>query len=419
MVPMYIKRIYLENIRCFGEFGINFDQTGGSILILGDNGDGKSTLLKSIAMGLCDESSAAGLHRELPGELVRKHSDKDGIIIIELENNKIKYKIKTVIQSLPAFERIKQTVFIEGKKSDQDSFPWSDIFVCGYGPGRQTQGTADLEEYAAVDAVYTLFRYYEPMQNSELAIRRLVEKARSRAGKKPKAKEDSAERMRERIRGLLKHVLNLDEKDEIIITPTGIEIKSHWGRNKLSSLGDGYKATVTWVMDFLSWRMLSGKSLDPLKMTGIVLIDEIEQHLHPRWQINIMKLLQESFPKVQFIATTHSPLVASGSEHCTVYALRRGQKEIIKNVYGWRAEDVYRDVMGMTSSRPAEVRKDIDNFRRLDLKTLGRKRKKSGTNKIRDIKNKLSRLLNPSDPTMISLELGNIKEFIKQKKRRK
>jgi ABC-type cobalamin/Fe3+-siderophores transport system ATPase subunit len=215
---MYIKKIFLKNIRCFKEFEINFDKNETSILILGDNGDGKSTLLKSLAMGLCDESSAAGLHRELPGELVRKNSDGKGIIIIELENKKTKYKIKTIIESLEAFERIKQIVYLNGKKSDQDSFPWQDIFVCGYGAGRQTQGTADLEEYVAVDAVYTFFRYYEPMQNSELAIRRLVDKARSRAGKNPKEKEKRAERMLKRIRGLLKHVLDLDEKDKVIIT---------------------------------------------------------------------------------------------------------------------------------------------------------------------------------------------------------
>ena len=111
--------------------------------------------------------------------------------------------------------------------------------------------------------------------------------------------------------------------------------------------------------------------------------------------------------------------MASGCERCTVYALRRGQKEIIDNVYGWRAEDVYRDVMGLISSRPAEVLNDIDTLRRLDLKALNGKTKKADINKIREMKNKLSKLLNPSDPIMISLELKNIKEFIKQKKRRK
>lgn len=410
---MYIKKISLKNIRCFEKLEINFDEEWSSLLVLGDNGDGKSTLLKSLAMGLCDESSAAGLHRELPGELVRKNSKEDGIIKIELENKNKKYKIETVIESLEAFERVKQTVYLNGEKSTQDSFPWRDIFVCGYGPGRQTQGTADLEEYTAIDAVYTLFRYYEPLQNSELAIRRLVEKARSSAGKNPEKKEKRAEQMLERIHGLLKNVLNLDEKDKIIITPTGIEIKSHWGRNKLSSHGDGYKATVTWVMDFLSWRMLSRKSLDPLKMTGIILIDEIEQHLHPRWQINIMKLLQESFPKIQFIATTHSPLVASGCEHCTVYALRRGQKEIIENVYGWLAEDVYRHIMGLPSSRPMKFKNEIiDKYRTLYRKKINKKLSENEKSEIKSLRQILNSLPG-SDPIALSTELNSLADELK------
>lgn len=411
---MYIKKIALKNIGCFEELNITFNKPGQSILVAADNGEGKSTLLRCIAMGLCDESSAAGLHRELPGELVRRNSDK-GSITVEIENKKIKYKIRTVIESLEAFERIKQTVYINGKRSTQDSFPWPDIFVCGYGAGRQTLGTADLGEYAAVDAVYSLYRYYEPMQNSELAIRRLVEKARSSAGKSPEEQQKRADRMLKRILGLLKRVLNLDEKDKVIITPTRIEIKSHWGRSKLSSLGDGYKATITWVMDFLSWRMLSGKSLDPAKMTGIVLVDEIEQHLHPSWQINIMNLLQESFPKIQFIATTHSPLVSSGSEHCTIYALKYGQEEKIENVYGWLAEDVYR-LMGLPSSRSMKFEKDvIDKYRALYRKKINYKLSKDERSEVKSLRNTL-KLLPALDPIALSTELNSLASELKKLK---
>jgi len=417
---MYIKKIVLKNIRCFEKLEINFDEEWSSLLILGDNGDGKSTLLKSLAMGLCDESSAAGLLRELPGELVRKNSKEPGIIKIELENKNKQYKIETVIESLPAFECIKQTVYLDGEKSRQESFPWLDIFVCGYGPGRQTQGTGDLEEYTAVDAVYTLFRYYEPMQNSELAVRRLVEKARSRAGKyNLKEKEKRAERMLDRVRGLLKHVLNLGEKDKIIITPTGIEIKSHWGRNKLSSLGDGYKATVTWVMDFLSWRMLSGKSLDPSKMAGIVLIDEVEQHLHPRWQINIMRLLQESFPKIQFIATTHSPLVASGCEHCKIISVKRGCAEENRNVYGWLPEDVYREIMGLSEQRPFKLNNMINRYGELYEKRLTNKRLSSSERlEFRNIKLSLRRRLPESDPVIVTTKMSSIANYLKKAKKK-
>ncbi len=72
---MYIKRVKLTNVRCFEHIEIEFENRGSSIIVAGDNGDGKSTLLRSIAMGLCDESSAAALLRELPGDFVRKGED--------------------------------------------------------------------------------------------------------------------------------------------------------------------------------------------------------------------------------------------------------------------------------------------------------------------------------------------------------
>lgn len=73
---MYITKVRLANVRCFREFQIDFDTIGGSVLVAADNGDGKTTLLRSIAMGRCDESSAAALHRELPGEFVRKGQEQ-------------------------------------------------------------------------------------------------------------------------------------------------------------------------------------------------------------------------------------------------------------------------------------------------------------------------------------------------------
>ena len=127
---MYIQKFYLKDIRCFGEITIDFEPIGASILILGDNGDGKSTILKSLAMGICDESSTAALFRELQGETVRRRkkqeevaTGKSGFIEIELVNNNgYKYQIKTKITSLEKFERVSQELFEtkNGKKGEKN-----------------------------------------------------------------------------------------------------------------------------------------------------------------------------------------------------------------------------------------------------------------------------------------------------------
>ena len=79
---MKVKSLHLRNIRCFE--ALDLELNGGSALVVGDNGDGKSTVLRSLAMGLCDDSSASALFRDLYGESVREGCD-DGTITVELE----------------------------------------------------------------------------------------------------------------------------------------------------------------------------------------------------------------------------------------------------------------------------------------------------------------------------------------------
>ena len=224
---MYIKKLKLKNIRCFDKLEIDFEKSESSILILGDNGDGKSTILKCLAMGLCDESSAAALFRELPGEFVRRQPGEEkakigdsGTIEIDLTgDDNWTYRITTRIISLETFERVTQSkrnkrilYRFRGKKRElltQDTFPWEQIFVSGYGAGIRVQGTADFQHYLAVDAVYPLFKYDMPLQNPELVIRRLVEAAMG-IRKDPELKIQYAKRVLDNIKHLLAGFLDLE-----------------------------------------------------------------------------------------------------------------------------------------------------------------------------------------------------------------
>jgi len=375
---MYIKRLYLKDIRCFDEFEINFNQPGASILLLGDNGDGKSTILKSLAMGLCDESSTAALFRELPGEFVQRKKGQDevptgkfGFVEVDLVNRRgITYRIKTKITSLKKFERVSQELIkLKGSNKpehlEQDKFPWEQIFVSGYGPGVRIQATSDIQHYLPVDAVYPLFSYSSPLQNPELVISRLLRATREgtitlKAGK---ATESKVLRI---IQSLMTDLLDLKSPDHFKFTTTGIKVDGHWGTSELSELGDGYQAIINWVLDLLSWWFLcesaKGK-LDLESLRGIVIIDEIEQHLHPKWQRRIFPRLREKFPKIQFIVATHSPLVASGSESIDVHLLSPGKHKIL-NPYGWLAEDMYEE-MGLEESRSKEFTEEVINKYRI------------------------------------------------------
>lgn len=80
-------------------------------------------------------------------------------------------------------------------------------------------------------------------------------------------------------------------------------------------MSQGYQAIIAWVADIVGqvfWER--GGAVAPSDMEGLVLVDEIDLHLHPRWQRELVPVLKEVFPKLQFIATTHSPLVLAGLE---------------------------------------------------------------------------------------------------------
>ena len=83
---MYITSVKIENIRSIKEITINFKKKGESTILTGNNGSGKSTILRSIAMGISDEDSAASVLREMPGDMVR-NDQKYGIIIVNLSQS--------------------------------------------------------------------------------------------------------------------------------------------------------------------------------------------------------------------------------------------------------------------------------------------------------------------------------------------
>ena len=408
--PLYVERLTLKDIRCFVDLDIRFTKGRGSIVIIGDNGDGKSTILRSLAMGICDQSSASALFRELHGEYVRLGSKEGhGTIEVELSGGAgYHYLIVTKIVSLDAFERVEQTVFrVRGKETtelSQDDFPWHRIFASGYGPGIRVQGTSDFEYSLTVDAVYPLFRYDVLLQNPELTVRRLIDAARQRGDK-------DAAVMLTQIKKLLAGVLQLEGPEQIHLDPNGIFIEGVSGKVGLSALADGFRGTVTWVLDLISWWFLYRRGSDGeqfLDVQGIVLIDEVEQHLHPRWQRNVMRLLTDSFPHIQLVATTHSPLVASGCEGIPVINVKDGTHDVVEP-FGWLAEDVY-EAMGVPSSRAEAFRTGfLAEFTELDLKRLRGSATKSELRRLNELGRKLDTLPG-TDPLRLTIEIENIKQ---------
>lgn len=121
------------------------------------------------------------------------------------------------------------------------------------------------------------------------------------------------------------------------------------GDMRFDELGFGYQTTLTWLADFCK-RMfeLYPDAENPLHEEAVVLVDEIDLHLHPKWQRDLVPTLSKIFPNVQFIVTTHSPHVLQSMEDVNLYVLRRhaesgeieAERSNVTNFTGWTVEEI-------------------------------------------------------------------------------
>ena len=156
---------------------------------------------------------------------------------------------------------------------------------------------------------------------------------------------------------------NLDTHNlDILYTEQSGEKK----RIPMKNLSDGYKNTIGMIAD-IAYRMavLNPQLLDRVltETPGIVLIDEVDLHLHPRWQQRILGDLQMLFPNVQFIVSTHAPLVISSVKKENLIVLDNGSQTapLPSEVYGKDANYILGGVME-SKIRPAPVQEMFDRF---------------------------------------------------------
>jgi hypothetical protein len=107
----------------------------------------------------------------------------------------------------------------------------------------------------------------------------------------------------------------MDESGELIMEKGGARIP-------LPALSDGYRAFVGWIGDFLYHLcMWAGSGQKLSEVEGVVIVDEIDLHLHPDWQRTIISTLSRTLPRIQFIFTSHSPLVTGSMEWPNIWVM--------------------------------------------------------------------------------------------------
>jgi predicted ATP-binding protein involved in virulence len=139
----------------------------------------------------------------------------------------------------------------------------------------------------------------------------------------------------------------------------------------VAQLSQGEKSLMALVGDIARRLAMLNPALDnPLTGDGIVLIDEVDLHLHPSWQRSLINRLTQTFPNCQFLITTHSPLIISDYKHILVYTLTNGELQELPSQYGQDVNTVLLDVMDTTirgDNLDAELNDLLDAIQDSDL----------------------------------------------------
>ena len=207
----------------------------------------------------------------------------------------------------------------------------------------------------------------------------------------------------------------LDNKVTFYKTTTQNEIivKTPTGEIYFELLSSGFRSILFILLGIIKeieYRF-QNKNVLASDFNGIILIDEIELHLHPEWQGKVCSVLTKTFPKAQFIISTHSPHVIQTAEANEVIALSGENGHLEKRTLdiaphgfkGWTVEEILTDVMGMRDVRTEKYREVYTKFSRaLDDNDI-----KAAT----EAHNELDKLLHPTYPlrALFKMQLDGLK----------
>jgi AAA domain, putative AbiEii toxin, Type IV TA system len=374
----YFLSLEVENVRCFGKKQ-KLDLSDGNgkpapwTIILGVNGTGKTTLLQlltndsvrtNISSMIRKTDATYPIHSSIRIEVCGGGHDQDKyytvIITIESSRNGLLLKSGMENQSAPSLQLESPQCY-------------------AYGAGRKIGTIAFLEYSPDDDDRSTLFHDRAELRNPEEWLIYLDYTSSTEFSSK-------LNRVRQKDRRdiaiyLLKQVL-WEIEDIRFIPGEGVrpkprvEFKTPYGWVPFRQLGYGYQSLATWVADFAS-RMVERypESKNPLAEPAVVLVDEIDLHLHPKWQRELMDRLTNLFPNTQFIATAHSPLVVQAAANANLAVLRRvGDHVEIDNdvdyIRNWRVDQILTsDLFGLETTRPPQIEFQLLERRKILKKT--------------------------------------------------
>jgi len=357
----YFYSLELEGVNCFKEMQ-TLDLSDGNgnyspwTIILGDNGTGKTTLLK--VLDRMQPMYKSNEQKYLPYLFLYSSLLKSDFLFVNLSlvNKEIKKFLYKKLTDNKA-----EGGDINGESNN--NFP----FLISYGASRRMSKSTSLSQLDEnKNKITSLFdESIELINAEEWYLQKYLAFSTSENGIKIKL-EQQLSLIKKVLVDFLPDVLDLRIKEiKSLNDKSALEVRindKEW--INLRDLSFGYQTLTALIVDIASKMMEQyPDSANPLEEPAIILIDEIDLHLHPKWQRTVIDKLSQHFPKAQFIATSHSPLIVQAAldkKANIVVCRKEGDKVIIDNnpdeVKGWRIDQILiSDLFEINSPRSVET----------------------------------------------------------------
>ena len=422
---MYITSIKIENLRCFEEAELTFQYPGREQktplrfpninLLLGNNGAGKTTTLKAIALASLSRLMInSGL---VPYRLIRRSNKYPELINTARMSAEVVLHQQDIESKIPLkpTQEVKMSVSRRGGHEfflSLDSGPlsaWQQMYednspaflLVGYGATRLVEDSEKVDlnarrknrllRYERVAGLFESFvsliplglwlpnfRKENPRHHKQVVnlINRLLPESASFAGE--------------------------FEQGEYWFEVNGT--KAPFG-----ALSDGYRAYIGWIADLLYHICMGApKGAKLVDNRGIVLVDEIDLHLHPEWQRSVIATISETLPNLQFVFTTHSPIVAGSLHKENIFVMETTAEgasvvqQYEEEIYGRTAEQVLLSSYFNLDTTRTEPFED-------ELKALSLKAGKGDLQAALRFMEKLSAPTNGTPPSKVKAKKANRK----------
>lgn len=383
---MRVKTIRISDFRGINSLEIPFN--GKSTVIFGINGVGKSTILRAVDLIYANiismlEPSKKKLAQLEYDDISYGKTSAAIDAVFEFSNGDLKKYSRSISRSSGRRHDLKnlrdlinlfEECYIEkghddgnGNWIEKDDLKNMPVFV-NYGVNRSVfhvpLRASKREQFSKLSAfdnaieskidfktLFMWFRNQEDIENQE-KVRKTVE---------------YEDRDLAAVKRAMLAMLDGFENIHIDRKPLAMKVKKDGRYLKINQLSDGEKCTIALFGDLARRMALANPQLsDPLEGQGVVLIDELDLHMHTSWQRKVIPVLKETFPNIQFIITTHSPQILGELDDTfqLFYMSREGNRaefQQYRSFIGWDANVILEEAM-RTSSVNVEIRQLVEQM---------------------------------------------------------